>query len=212
MCHRQPSTSSCLAVHHMEMASFSIISTFSYRKLQGEERFRVLALEPGEVDVCFEITGNPTPICVQCIHTTSHICLGSLTMHNYSMQSRPRTPYEAISYVWAQDPGEETIHCKEQIETASFTNACKHWVYNFMFTPERPLESFTVTENVGVVLRQLQRLDRPRVLWIDQVRIYADRYRTKYRRNLRFGPLFSEGFRFVLVLEFHFCRPYPDWP
>jgi hypothetical protein len=28
--------------------------------------------------------------------------------------------------------------------------------------------------------------------------LYIDRYRTKYRGNLRFGPPFSEGFRFAL--------------
>jgi hypothetical protein len=37
-----------------------------------------------------------------------------------------------------------------------------------------------------------------RHLWIDNLCIYFGRSRTKYRRNLRFGPLFSEGLRFAL--------------
>lgn len=35
------------------------------------------------------------------------------------------------------------------------------------------------------------------LLWIDALCIYLDRYRMKDCRNLRFGPLFSEGFRFA---------------
>jgi len=34
-------------------------------------------------------------------------------------------------------------------------------------------------------------------LWIDSLCLYLDRYRTKYHRNLRFGPLFSNEFRFA---------------
>jgi hypothetical protein len=33
---------------------------------------------------------------------------------------------------------------------------------------------------------------------VDVVCLYVDRYQRKYHRNLRFGPLFSEGFRFAL--------------
>jgi hypothetical protein len=77
---------------------------------------------------------------------------------------------------------------------------------------------------------------KSRLPLVDALCLYLDRHRTKYRGNLRLGPLFSEGFRFALthrflsippsrrlacslsrstypcfeVREFHFRRPYPD--
>ena len=38
-----------------------------------------------------------------------------------------------------------------------------------------------------------------RYLWIDALCLYVSRYRTKYRRNLRLGPLFSKGLRFYAL-------------
>jgi hypothetical protein len=34
---------------------------------------------------------------------------------------------------------------------------------------------------------------------VDALCLYVDQYRRNYRRNLRFGPLLSEEFRFALV-------------
>lgn len=39
-------------------------------------------------------------------------------------------------------------------------------------------------------------------LWIDSLCIYFDRSRMKYRRNLRFEPLYSKGLHFVLEVFF----------
>jgi hypothetical protein len=38
-------------------------------------------------------------------------------------------------------------------------------------------------------------------LWVDAICLYFDRYRTKYLGNLRFRPLFSEGFCFTLIFS-----------
>ena len=59
------------------------------------------------------------------------------------------------------------------------------------------LWNLPVTKNLFIALRHLRRSDPSRILWIDAICIYFDRYQTKYRRNLRFGSLFSEGFGFA---------------
>jgi hypothetical protein len=43
------------------------------------------------------------------------------------------------------------------------------------------------------VLRHLRLQDQERILWVDALCIYQDRYRTKWCRNLRFEPQFCEG-------------------
>ena len=43
-------------------------------------------------------------------------------------------------------------------------------------------------------------------VWIDALCIYFDRYRAEYLRNLRFGPLFFEWFRFVNWIHTAFYR------
>jgi hypothetical protein len=56
--------------------------------------------------------------------------------------------------------------------------------------------TFGVTENLFAALRSLRREIAARRIWIDAICLYVDRYQRKYHINLRFGPLFSEGFRF----------------
>ena len=41
----------------MEMAGFS---NFTYKKLQPKEGFRVVVLQPGEVSVCLNFSGDST--------------------------------------------------------------------------------------------------------------------------------------------------------
>jgi hypothetical protein len=50
-----------------------------------------------------------------------------------------------------------------------------------------------VTTNLKAGLLQLRKPDKSRYIWADAVCIYSDRSRIKHCRNLRFGPLFSEG-------------------
>jgi hypothetical protein len=78
------------------------------------------------------------------------------------------TTYEALSYTWG-DP---------QAEKATL-NLNGTLVY--------------VKHNLLWALKFLQKHDVPRVLWVDALCLYVNRHRTKYRRNLRLGPLFSEG-------------------
>ena len=54
-----------------------------------------------------------------------------------------------------------------------------------------------ITKQLHSALLHLQRRSDFRRLWIDQICLYVDRYQRKYRRNLRLGPLFSEGFHFM---------------
>jgi hypothetical protein len=74
---------------------------------------------------------------------------------------------------------------------------------NRIFTVVINEEEVTVRENLWWALWYLRADEGERVIWVDALCIYVDRYRTKYRGKLRLGPLFSEGFRFALVGSIH---------
>jgi hypothetical protein len=80
--------------------------------------------------------------------------------------------YEAISYAWG-DPFTTAPILLDGIE-------------------------FPITVNLESALRHFRLEEKSRLLWADAICLYVDRYQRKYHRNLRFGPLFSEGFRFAL--------------
>jgi hypothetical protein len=56
-----------------------------------------------------------------------------------------------------------------------------------------------ITASLECALRHIRDSRRVHHVWADGVCLYVDRYRTKYRGNLRLGPLFSKGFRCALV-------------
>ncbi|KUJ08012.1 uncharacterized protein LY89DRAFT_691320 [Mollisia scopiformis] len=85
--------------------------------------------------------------------------------------------YEALSYVWGQDKAATPM-------VIGRTN-------------------ISLTRNLDTALRHLRYRDSARALWVDAICIYFDRSPTEYRRNLRFGPLFSEGFRFASRIRFY---------
>jgi hypothetical protein len=66
---------------------------------------------------------------------------------------------------------------------------------------------FAVTENLWPALTHpgFKERDDPRTSWVDAICLYVDRYQMKYGRNLRLGPLFSEGSRFALVGSMCVC-------
>jgi hypothetical protein len=83
-------------------------------------------------------------------------------------------------------------------------------VISYMWGSLEETEAITINGMPVIIGKNLAAaLDRLRSnpiykMWVDAVCIYVNRYRTKYRGNLRIGPLISEGFRFLLVREFHF--------
>jgi hypothetical protein len=95
------------------------------------------------------------------------------TLETVSLLDDPKPTYEAISYCWAEVSSTATIELNG--------------------TP------VDVPGSAAKVLRQFQLQSSSRILWIDAVCIYFDRYQTEYRRNLRFGPPFSKGVLFMLV-------------
>ena len=95
--------------------------------------------------------------------------------------------YEALSYTWGAPEAASTLYCQ-----------------GF---------SIPLTANLCDALSRLRLPDTARVLWVDQICLYVNRYRKQYHRNLRFGPLFFEGFRFASRLNIPllsaFASPYP---
>jgi hypothetical protein len=55
---------------------------------------------------------------------------------------------------------------------------------------KEPFKCIPVTTNLAPLPRHLRQSIIPRLLWADAICFHVDRYRVKYRRNLRFGPLF----------------------
>ena len=78
-----------------------------------------------------------------------------------------KRPYEALSYTWGDERSLKPIAIHGQ----------KRRVVH-------------VTENLEAALRQLRKPKGQRILWIDAICIYVDRYQREYHRNLRFGPVF----------------------
>src|SRR5438045_2913024 len=58
---------------------------------------------------------------------------------------------------------------------------------------------FEVGQDLKSALLHLRKPSIDIVLWIDAICTYLDRSRIKYRRNLRFEPLFCEAVGFVCV-------------
>jgi len=102
---------------------------------------------------------------------------GRLIVLNLDRIQRKKITYEAVSYVWG------CPNLSEKIQT--------------------PEGDIAVTNSLFLALRRLRHPHQYRLLWADAICIYLDRHRTKYRGNLRLGPLFSEGFRFALVGSIH---------
>jgi hypothetical protein len=104
--------------------------------------------------------------------TDSTIICDITTVDQRTAPTCPR--YEALSYEWGSPSSKEyTIHLNRR--------------------------SIPVRHNLWCALYELRDACESRTLWIDALCIYFERYRTEYRRNLRFRPLLSEGFRFTLV-------------
>ena len=72
--------------------------------------------------------------------------------------------YQALSYSWDSQVASHPIVCGGGI--------------------------LPITSNCVGALRQLRHPHEFLALWIDSICLYLDRYRTKYRGNLRLGPLF----------------------
>lgn len=90
-------------------------------------------------------------------------------LHKINLKDHPQ--YEAISYCWGTSPPSIPITCNGS--------------------------RLEITESLHSALRRLRYEHGCRILWADQICIYLDRSRIKYRRNLRFEPLFSKGFGFA---------------
>jgi hypothetical protein len=100
--------------------------------------------------------------------------------------------YKALSYAWGDGTAKRTI----QLDGTKFK----------------------VGENLAAALIYIRGLEsageKPQAILIDAICLYVGGYRRKYHRNLRFGPPFSEGFRFAsrvntsLFINFAFASPY----
>jgi hypothetical protein len=100
------------------------------------------------------------------------------TLQTYSFNSQlfGEVLYDALSYTWGDATSRTPISINGR--------------------------RFSVTPNLEAVLRDLRvpktKENRRQLrFWIDAICIYFHRYQTKYCGNLRFGPLFSRGFRFT---------------
>ena len=75
--------------------------------------------------------------------------------------------------------------------------------------PLNVMEGAIGSERTFTALLAFRSLKPSFPIWIDALCLYFDRYQTEYLRNLRFGPLFSEGFHFASRINSSaFASPY----
>jgi Heterokaryon incompatibility protein (HET) len=91
-----------------------------------------------------------------------------------TLSDRPR--YSAVSYMWGPSDERRTIWINEQ--------------------------QIYVRKNLWSALQRLRLRTQDRKLWVDAICIYSHRTRIKCCRNLRFEPLFCEGFDFTAQRKF----------
>lgn len=82
-----------------------------------------------------------------------------------------RCNYIALSYTWGDPEPKHTI----------IVNSRK----------------FEISTNLRDALCYLRNSERPSIFWIDAICLYVDQHEAEYHQNLRVGPLFSEGSRFM---------------
>lgn len=88
--------------------------------------------------------------------------------------------YEAFSYVWGNTDNRRAISLHGN--------------------------THRVTANLECALRHLRHSLDAKMLWVDALCVFFDRYRTGYCRNLRFETLFLRGFVLHVRLIHHFER------
>jgi len=86
------------------------------------------------------------------------------SLNHARLSERPK--YEALSYMWGPETHEKTM------------------IING--------DNREIRENLWAALSHLRYTNRSRILWVDAICLYVDRYQRKYHRNFRFGPLFSK--------------------
>jgi hypothetical protein len=100
-------------------------------------------------------------------------------------------------------PGSPTDQIKCIFSTFDIDAAPKYQALSYEWGPKSPSKLIyvigqptTIRLNLWNFLSKLRSHASHDYLWCDAICIYLDRYRTKCCRNLRFEPLFSEGFGF----------------
>jgi hypothetical protein len=98
-----------------------------------------------------------------------------VALHHRTLSDLPAC--SAVSYEWGPNVREHVIFCNGRV--------------------------LKITANLSLLLSKFRTSDSSQLLWIDAICLYFDRYQRKYHINLRFGPLFYEGFRFASRIRFY---------
>jgi Heterokaryon incompatibility protein (HET) len=107
------------------------------------------------------------------------------------------------------EAGDEADEIRCSLSVAKLNDFPEYTAISYEWGEPEPLidiainrSRFSARHNLFLLLQRVraQRMRRTtQQYWIDAICIYLDQHRNKYRRNLRFGPLFCEGFAFVYL-------------
>ena len=124
----------------------------------------------------------------------------------YPILPDPKTSVRLITDIRKDDNG--TFHCA--LKVYKLTELPPYLAFSYEWGPPRDhvlinvnSTPFMIRPNLASFLsRAPGNLDCDALLFVDTICLYFDRYGTDYLRNLRFGPLFSEGLRFYKSDQF----------
>jgi hypothetical protein len=131
-----------------------------------------------------------------------------------SLQSHPGNfSYSPLSLagneirLFLLDPGGHSERISGRLRHVSLDDDIQYTALSYVWgdpNVTRPINldgySFGVTTNLKSTLLHLRHRTQRENLWIDAICTYSDRSRIKHCRNLRFEPLFSEGFDFAYLV------------
>jgi hypothetical protein len=153
-----------------------VINRYRYSLLQiNRGEFRLLSLQPGSPSADIE-----------------------LEIYHIKQSSKPK--YEALSYVCGPPELTEVVLVRSRPSAKPLSQLMGYFGLDQRNEEPEPITKLGITHNLGVALRRLRCLDKPRVLWVDAVCINQDDLVERSAEVVEMASIYSNAGRVVVWL------------